>query len=63
MVSGIDKIAEVATPSGNVQFKEVLIAQIAHIASVMQMIGSSNGGFTRMFNIGINEPIMNVTQE
>lgn len=63
LVSGIDRVTEVATPSGNVQFKEVLIAQIAHIASVMQMIGSSNGGFTRMFNIGINEPIMNVTQE
>lgn len=63
LVSGIDHEVEVTTPNGQVHFKEVLIAQIAHIASVMQMIGSSNGGFTRMFNIGINEPIMNVTQE
>lgn len=63
LVSGIDRVVDITTPGGQVHFKEVLIAQIAHIASVMQMIGSSNGGFTRMFNIGINEPIMNVTQE
>ena len=62
LVSGIDKTVEVVTSSGRSQFTEVIAAQIAHINRTIQYLGANTGGFESIFNLGINEPIWNISQ-
>lgn len=62
LVSGIDKIVEVVTTTGRVQFTEVLAAQVSHINRTIQYLGANTGGFESIFNLGINEPIWNISQ-
>ena len=62
LVSGVDKTVEVVTSSGRSQFTEVIAAQIAHINRTIQYLGANTGGFESIFNLGINEPIWNISQ-
>lgn len=62
LVSGIDKTVEVVISSGRSQFTEVIAAQIAHINRTIQYLGANTGGFESIFNLGINEPIWNISQ-
>ena len=63
LVSGVDKIVEVTTTSGRSQFTEVIAAQIAHINRTIQYLAANNNGFDSIFNLGVNEPLYNVSNE
>ncbi len=61
LVSGVDKPVEVTTSTGRTQFTEVIAAQIAHINRTIQYLAANNSGFDSLFNVGINEPLYNVS--
>lgn len=62
LVSGIDRVTEVATVTGRANFTEVIAAQISHINTTLVFLGAQSAGFTSNFNIGVNEPIYNIGQ-
>lgn len=63
LVSGVDKIVEVTTTNGRAQFTEVIAAQIAHINRTIQYLAANNNGFDSLFNLGVNEPLYNVSND
>lgn len=62
LVSGVDKPVEITSSTGRTQQNEVIAAQIAHINRTIQYLGANTGGFDSIFNLGINEPIWNISQ-
>lgn len=63
LVSGVDKIMEITTSGGRAQFNEVIAAQVSHINRTLLYLAANSGGFTSLFNCGINEPIFNISRD